>query len=514
MRILKIAVLITLALVTVLIFIIFSLKLSKKIKRYFSQRSDEKIYRILSAFEKGKFEKYGYEQAKLKGANFWGADLKGANLSKADLRKANFFGANLEGTNLKEADLEEANLSGANLQGSDLSFANLKAANLQAANLNGANLFGTNLERANLEGAQLERAIIDGAEFIGRDIKQRQKALKKLKKMRQNTLLRAFEISKKDFSEETTQEIIKIALDKNIPNALGKTLLNTRIKKWRRVQAAYQLTNFGGRAVYYLSEAIESKDSDISFNSAQALSFIKSEESFEILLYLLPRLKQFSQSRIAHLLQNYVDTGFNVLVKAREDKEPIIRYWTAYLLGRFKSKDSLDLLLKMVDDPNDNVRANAAQALGSLGFKEAYYELEGLLDDRAWFVRNHAVKSLKELGIKQAAGKIASLLRDKNWWVRENATGALISFGRECINFLLPMLDDEDKFAKNRAGEILERLGFVDEKIQQLRSEPKNKKVFNLLKKIRLAGATHVFEKYLKGDDKQLKNQAERLLAA
>lgn len=326
-------------------------------------------------------------------------------------------------------------------------------------------------------------------------------------------MMRTLNIARNEFSKETTEMVVAVANLREIQVNLAGQLLTGR-KKWDRVQAAYELTNFGEQAVPFLKEGLKAKDTDVAYNCAQALGLIHTGESFDALLHFLPHLESYSGSRIAQFLENYVDVGADTLFEACSDPNPAIRFWTAYLLGYLKTKRSLDHLVELASDKKDSVRASAAKALGMLGFKEAGDKLVALLDDDFWVVRNNAVKSLRLLGISSAAPKIALLLRDRKWWIRENAADALASFGDVSIPILTGMLEDEDAFARNRAGETLARIGLVDRKVEELRERPGDERVLELLKKVRNSGAIKALEKYLGDEDETLRREIEKVLAS
>lgn len=350
----------------------------------------------------------------------------------------------------------------------------------------------TNYEKGGKEGKEAERA---------------------LSRWSLPMLLMALNVAKGNFKESTAQEVLDILKERKADQQLATELL-TRRRKWRRIEAAYALANFGDPSIPYLAKAVNSDDIDVSFNSAQALSLIRNEKSFSILLHKLPELRAYSRARIASLLDRYIDMGFEVLKSTASHPNAEVRYWVAYLLGNSKNNDALPYLLKLSEDEVDSVRASAAKGLGALGLTEAANRLVALLDDPWWIVRNDALKSLKELNISAAAGKIATLLRDHNWWVRENASEALFGFRDKSLPILIEMLEDEDRFARNRASEILERIGFVDSEIDHLEREPQNAQVFDLLKKIHQAGARRVFEKHLDTENETLKQQLKEVLAS
>jgi hypothetical protein len=100
-----------------------------------------------------------------------GVDLRGANLEMYNFDGADFSLAHLEKTILKGIKLKQASLRGAYLNNAGLEQAQLQGAILSAADLSDANLTGAVFKDAIMDEVDFSRATLDGADFIGVNLK-------------------------------------------------------------------------------------------------------------------------------------------------------------------------------------------------------------------------------------------------------------------------------------------------------------------------------------------------------
>jgi HEAT repeat protein len=173
-------------------------------------------------------------------------------------------------------------------------------------------------------------------------------------------------------------------------------------------------------------------------------------------------LDKFPNSRIAAVLDAPRHTALKSIIERKDDTSKIVRFWVASLLGHYKDEASFRSLETMLKDEDPNVRAAACESLGNIGDKRAIGLVHNMLGDEYWFVRLHAIKALGEFLDTESIDKIIPSLRDKNWWVRYNAKSALKKIGLNVAPHIYPVLDDEDRFARNSAAEILEDIGAMD----------------------------------------------------
>jgi HEAT repeat protein len=186
----------------------------------------------------------------------------------------------------------------------------------------------------------------------------------------------------------------------------------------------------------------------------------ESAEADELLLDILV-VGDHPRSRTAtELAPRGARVADRVLVLCSHE-EPEVRYWALMLL-RGVATDSRVRAAAVAGatDPVGSVRAAAARVLGSSRSPDVQPAVRALLSDEVFFVRAHAARAAGEIGAGQLAGEVAALLTDRNWWVRAAAKESLLRLGAHGLAAASAMLDDEDAFARDGAGEVIAAFRF------------------------------------------------------
>jgi HEAT repeat protein len=113
--------------------------------------------------------------------------------------------------------------------------------------------------------------------------------------------------------------------------------------------AIFQLDQLGDEAVEALSEALlNDDDPDARYGSAIALGRICAEHDLRVL----------NKAKATQ-----------ALLKALDDPEPAVRFWTAEALGKFKSPLTHEPLTALLKDSHQGVRQQARRSLNKLAGK-------------------------------------------------------------------------------------------------------------------------------------------------
>jgi len=114
------------------------------------------------------------------------------------------------------------------------------------------------------------------------------------------------------------------------------------------------------------------------------------------------------------------------LFKALEDKDPVVREETVYLLSEFEDERVVGHLTKvLLNDEDKAVRASAAEELGDFGDQTAINPLIKALEDNDARVRESVVEALGLIGGKSVISNLMEALRDQDEDVRDAAAEAL-----------------------------------------------------------------------------------------
>ena len=114
------------------------------------------------------------------------------------------------------------------------------------------------------------------------------------------------------------------------------------------------------------------------------------------------------------------------LSKALEDKDPVVREETVYLLSEFEDERVVGHLTEiLLNDEDKAVRASAAEELGDFGDQTAIDPLIKALEDNDARVRESVLEALGLIGGKRVISKLMEALRAEDEDVRDAAAEAL-----------------------------------------------------------------------------------------
>ncbi len=235
---------------------------------------------------------------------------------------------------------------------------------------------------------------------------------------------------------------------------------------WRRRNriAALRILTLAGSevALTLLDEALRDRDRVVVDAAVAALGMIRNESAAHLLVDAL-RARLYSPSRIATQLDRFSKPISDLLIPLLRHPIPIVRFWGATLLARYRGNPKVNAALVLLrDDPHPSVRKAVVETMGRVGGFLSAETAAALLDDPVWFVRAHAARALGNLNRLDYANKVTPLLADSEWWVRTAAKEALEAMGPGITEDLLPSLTSDDAFARNGAAEVLQALGVLD----------------------------------------------------
>jgi HEAT repeat protein len=211
-------------------------------------------------------------------------------------------------------------------------------------------------------------------------------------------------------------------------------------------------------AVVLLERAARGADAAVANAAVASLGSLPSRHAARALVGVLRTGDSAPRSRVAAQLETFPWPVDDLVAPLLEDSDAGARYWAAKLLARAPARYAEVARLASDDDPA--VRAAAAPALATAGDFEP---LRRLVEDDVSYVRVHALRALAGAGDDRVATTLAACLRDPDWWVRAAAKAALRHRGRSAVPALLPLLEDDDRFVRHGAAEVLQHIGVLDE---------------------------------------------------
>ena len=236
------------------------------------------------------------------------------------------------------------------------------------------------------------------------------------------------------------------------------------------------------------TEALEDTDGDVRLTAVRGLGNMVDEISssgqngtrtgpiIETIVGLLDKPEEIPDRRLAEVILGLGPDAVPPLLVATQSSNARTRALAADILGQIGDWRGVDTLIEMLNDPETDVRTQAAGALGSTGDTRAVKPLIKSLDDEAWPVRARGARALSVVGDPVAVYPISRLLSDPQWWVRYNAGFALPSFKELGYETLEKTLLDSDRYARERALEVMEETGYLHQFIEDLASDNDEKK--------------------------------------
>lgn len=274
-------------------------------------------------------------------------------------------------------------------------------------------------------------------------------------------------------SGSENEKVRLILIQLGAGDVLEKQARRSRLK-WRQIQALSLLGWLRpNKNLPLLNEALYDPDRDIIATAVSSLAKYSDVRAYRLLLEALDA-ERLPLSRLTSFIEiSNCKNKLPLLIEQARNSNPKVRFWIAYLLGKTGRPEALTILASLSKDRDYNVRVGAAQALGELGDKRGIALTKTLLQDDEWPVRLHAAKAAGDLRAEELIPDLIKLLKDSQWWVRENSALALERFGPVAIPYLKDLLTSDDRFAENKAAEILGRLGVIEEQIGKLTASPR-----------------------------------------
>jgi HEAT repeat protein len=241
-------------------------------------------------------------------------------------------------------------------------------------------------------------------------------------------------------------------------------------KSWKkRAFAAEKLGQIGSPTalptLLSIVRDVKNEDDDVRGAALRALGRIRDARAVPFLIEALGYPDTWLPPRIGEILVSIGEPAIPELqAELRENHSEHVRMWAAEILGWLQAASAAPALIDALSDINPEVRARSAAALGRIKDDRSVHRLlELLISDPAPFVRVKVSQALGAIGHPAVIDYLITTLKDPEWWVRVRAVEALEKMGQSAVAGLLPALEDEDAEVRRRAAMALERIGYVEQ---------------------------------------------------
>ncbi|CAN5597436.1 hypothetical protein BH24ACT22_BH24ACT22_18650 [soil metagenome] len=291
------------------------------------------------------------------------------------------------------------------------------------------------------------------------------------------------------------------------------TQINSR-GRWRRAKAAENLGFYGGpEAAGPVSSLLKERDETIRAVAARALSRIGTKEAAETLSGYLNSKSELTSLRMAENLERIGPLAVEPLVELverEEDDERRAQILAARILGNLRVQEGRPALRRaIVRHWNTDLRAQATLALGRIGNPDDVPAIIEAAGDDSWPVRVQAANALGMIGEVSTVSTLEHLATDQEWWVRLNASRALINIGDEGEKALVRILENSDRFARDRAAATLQERGVIRKMAGEMSEDnDEGKYAAQVIRSMVRAGATKHLERLSRTLPKKKERQA------
>jgi HEAT repeat protein len=146
-------------------------------------------------------------------------------------------------------------------------------------------------------------------------------------------------------------------------------------------------------------------------------------------------------------------------IALRDDTDPMVRQYAAYLLGKAHNPRSIQPLVEALGDFDKSVREQAMLALSSIG-KAAIEPLSEAMKEPQWETRYRAAEALGKIADEKAVKPLIQALKDNRDHVRYMAAKGLRALrDSDTIEPMIILLEDENRYVRMMAVRALGAIG-------------------------------------------------------
>lgn len=156
--------------------------------------------------------------------------------------------------------------------------------------------------------------------------------------------------------------------------------------------------SLGPSAIPHLSGLVVHLDSDRRYTAVTAMSAIRDMAAAPHLIKALADTSWQVRKAAAEGLERLGSPVVPLLLKAFNDLNEDVKYWSIRLIGRLMSEKSVPSLAKILRNSDRNLRYYAVLALGEIPSPKSIDMLIETLSDKIWLIRRLAADMLEKIG--------------------------------------------------------------------------------------------------------------------
>lgn len=285
---------------------------------------------------------------------------------------------------------------------------------------------------------------------------------------------------------ETKELLNDFAAKDSLIADIRKKLLSNN--PWKKRIGAYQAGEFGfDEFSEILLKQLKTSDKELFYITSRALIKLGGKLYIKQVLYQAVKEAKMEKNNILTLVELVEEDINDILDQAMAEDNAFLNAIALEIYGQRQYMEAVFWIDKMISSPYKEVRIaslKAAEALGDIGDNEYINKILSLEFDQEWEVRAFLAKFLKKVKTDNSVEGLKRLMKDMNWFVRYNAANSLAEQGEKGIKALIDLLNSEDKFARDKAKEMIQKEILFHKLFNDLEGSLKNK----ILSQIKLDG--------------------------
>lgn len=285
---------------------------------------------------------------------------------------------------------------------------------------------------------------------------------------------------------ETKELLNDFAAKDSLIADIRKKLLSNN--PWKKRIGAYQAGEFGfDEFSEILLKQLKTSDKELFYITSRALIKLGGKLYIKQVLYQAVKEAKMEKNNILTLVELVEEDINDILDEAMAEDNAFLNAIALEIYGQRQYMEAVFWIDKMISSPYKEVRIaslKAAEALGDIGDNEYINKILSLEFDQEWEVRAFLAKFLKKVKTDNSVEGLKRLMKDMNWFVRYNAANSLAEQGEKGIKALIDLLNSEDKFARDKAKEMIQKEILFHKLFNDLEGPLKNK----ILSQIKLDG--------------------------
>ena len=285
---------------------------------------------------------------------------------------------------------------------------------------------------------------------------------------------------------ETKELLNDFAAKDSLIADIRKKLLSNN--PWKKRIGAYQAGEFGfDEFSEILLKQLKTSDKELFYITSRALIKLGGKLYIKQVLYQAVKEAKMEKNNILTLVELVEEDINDILDEAMAEDNAFLNAIALEIYGQRQYMEAVFWIDKMISSPYKEVRIaslKAAEALGDIGDNEYINKILSLEFDQEWEVRAFLAKFLKKVKTDNSVEGLKRLMKDMNWFVRYNAANSLAEQGEKGIKALIDLLNSEDKFARDKAKEMIQKEILFHKLFNDLEGSLKNK----ILSQIKLDG--------------------------